>query len=456
MTPHNMQSQPLRDAHLHLLPLGQTLTHLNLTHTTTITQTLEAVAAEATRRATNPHPSDHPWIIASGYRVHAIQEQRFPTRAELDEAAPNTPVLINSFDLHAASVSSALLAAANINNHTPDPPGGYIARDPATNEPTGYLRETARFLIRNAEPPPTAAQHKAHLNAALDMLTAQSIVEAHDMFATADLARLLLDLDQQRQIHHTIWLYAVPEDLPALQALMRDRTRDGRTSESGRVVLAGLKLFLDGTLNARTASMLAPFADPIAEHPRGTPLFTNNQLIQHFQSARDANLAIAVHAIGDAAVRQALDCWQAVLASNRRNPERCASLSLPPFRIEHAQFIAPDDIPRFASLSVVASVQPCHLLPDMEALHRLTPHALDRAFPLRDLIAAAEARSIDPASLIWLGSDAPVVPPHPSDNIQAATHRRRADADPSQTINPDQRITTEQTLALSRPTPMAT
>lgn len=125
---------------------------------------------------------------------------------------------------------------------------------------------------------------------------------------------------------------------------------------------------------------------------------------------------------------------------------------VPALRIEHAQFIHPEDVTEFPKRGIVTSMQPCHLLPDIEALRRLTPHAIARVFPLRDLIDAAHRHGVDPAALIWLGSDAPVVPPRPADNLQAATQRRRAGMAATEAIAPEQAIDEEQALDLMRPT----
>ncbi|MGP1347142.1 MAG: amidohydrolase [Phycisphaerales bacterium] len=456
-----MNHTHLRDAHLHLLPYGASLAQIDLSRATSVHEALALIAAEARRRRDDPDAQRtlHPWIIGYAYRAEATRERRFPTRAELDEAAGNAPAIINSFDMHAASASSAILRAAGIDVRTPDPPGGAIQRDPNTGEPTGYLLETARFLLRDAEPKPTPERRMGELRASLDDLSARGFVELHDMYATAGLAESLLELDERDELSHTVWMYAVPECIADLEDIMRRRTPDGRTSPSGRIRFAGLKLFTDGTLNSRTASMLEPFADPIEAHPRGTPLFTDDRLAQHFLWARERGHAIATHAIGDAAVRQVLDCWESVSSGGTssggtglRPVSSASSLTnnIPPLRIEHAQFIHPDDIDRFPSLGIVASMQPCHLLPDMEALQRLTPHAIDRVFPLRDLIDVAHRHNTDPADLIWLGSDAPVVPPAPADNIQAAVHRRRADTPPSAAIAPRQAIDESLALTLSR------
>ena len=133
---------------------------------------------------------------------------------------------------------------------------------------------------------------------------------------------------------------------------------------------------------------------------------------------------IAVHAIGDGAVRTVLDAVEACAGGT--DPGGIPGLNA--VRIEHAQFVDETDIPRFARLGVVCSPQPCHLLTDIEAIERLMPHRADRAFPLRDLCNAYTESGTDPAHWVWLGSDAPVVPPDPFDNITAATLRTRAPA----------------------------
>jgi hypothetical protein len=139
-------------------------------------------------------------------------------------------------------------------------------------------------------------------------------------------------------------------------------------------------------------------------------------------------LPIAAHAIGDASVRAVLDAIERVRPKARGQ------------RIEHAELIDSADVPRFADLGVICSVQPCHLLADIEALTRLLPHRLDRVLPLRELIDAGCA----PGELLWFGSDTPIVRPDPEDSIQAATCRRRAGAPDSEAISPEQAITPPQ------------
>ncbi len=174
-----------------------------------------------------------------------------------------------------------------------------------------------------------------------------------------------------------------------------------------RVRLAGAKMFADGTLNARTAWMLTPYADPLPGLARGEAILTQGQLEAALARTASMGLELAVHAIGDAAVRRCLDAFEATRTGR--------------LRIEHAEVIDESDVPRFAKLGVVCSVQPCHLLADIEALRRGLPHRLERVLPLRELIDSG-CRA---GELLWFGSDTPIVRPDPGDSIQAAVHRRR-------------------------------
>ncbi|XOV77281.1 MAG: amidohydrolase family protein [Phycisphaerales bacterium] len=151
--------------------------------------------------------------------------------------------------------------------------------------------------------------------------------------------------------------------------------------------------------------------------------------------------------MGDGAVRALLDAYEAVERQFGEEP----GFTL---RIEHAQFIDEADLPRFARAgkkrAVIASLQPCHLLTDMEAIERLVPHRAARSFPLKDLIDAAASAGRDPAEMILLGSDSPIVEPDPADNIQAAVYRRRAGMDADRAIAPEQAVTREAALGLHR------
>ncbi len=257
------------------------------------------------------------------------------------------------------------------------------------------------------------------------------------MFSTAVLARALLELERVGDLTMRVWLYATPEHLDAVQRVFDEAIAPGvRVSRGGMVKLAGLKLFADGTLNSRTAAMLTEYDEGGG---KGHLFFTNDQLAAHITGAADRGYQTAVHAIGDAAVRQVLDAYE--------QAGRLTIASGPALRVEHAEFIDADDVGRFAEMNVVASVQPCHLLADIEAIQRFMPHRVERAFPLRELVDSARRAGRDERELVWLGSDAPVVEPEPGDNLRAAVLRGRGDG---AAIGARQMISQAECLALMR------
>lgn len=342
------------------------------------------------------------------------------------------------FDHHALAANSRALALARIDRSTTNPAGGVIERD-GHGQPTGVLLETASRLVWSRVPEPTIAQRREHVRLALEDLRAKGYVQVHDMLSHDWLGPILADLRGTGQLPCTVWLYPLVEDLPRIAA--------GRAAwESSEVVLAGGKVFTDGTINSRTAAMLTPYADPIPSHPRGTLLMSVNEVADAIHTCRSLGLHLAAHAIGDAAVRTCLDAAELVQARPlppSRSVTPSPRHSVAALRIEHAELIDAADVPRFAALGVVASVQPCHLLADIEALRRLLPHRLDRVLPLRELIDAG----CRPGELLWFGSDTPIVRPDVEDSIQAAAQRRRVKMDSSEAIGPEQAITNGECLA---------
>lgn len=407
----------LREAHAHLVAHGRSASMVQLGGARSAADALERLRAAADA------DSSGAWLLATGARPESWPERGWPTLAELDAAVPGRPALAWCFDHHAVMVNSPALRAAVIDGATPDPPGGVIVRDSA-GRPKGELLESAAMRAWAAVPEPTLAESREHLDRALSDLTSLGFVEAHDLKSQPWLGPMLADLEREGRLPLRVHLYPLVDDLPAVAA-------GRRAWESDRVRLGGGKIFTDGTLNSRTAAMLHPFADPIPDHPRGTPMMTADEIEAAIGACERLGLGLAAHAIGDAAVRAVLD------AVERVRPRACR------VRVEHAEIVDRADVPRFARLGVVCSVQPCHLLADVEALRRLLPHRLDRVLPLRDLIDAG----CEPGRLLLFGSDTPIVRPHPSDSVQAATARRRAGEPPEAAIAPAQAVTEAEAWA---------
>lgn len=398
----------LREAHAHLFQLGRSLDMIDLSACASDAEVLEAFAARAGERPGEP-------LLAHGARPEAWERPEWPTLEAFDRVTGGVPAIAWCFDYHALMANSPMLRRAGIGPGTPDPAGGIIARDRGSR-PSGVLYETAALVAWNAAPEPSEDARDALLAAALRSLG--QFAEVHDLKAQTWLGPALRRLIDREGLPVRIALFPLVEDLEEVA-----HAREGW--ETDRLRLGGGKIFVDGTLNSRTAWMLRPFADGRPEHPRGTPMMTPDQIENAVRRCDAMGLPLAAHAIGDGAVRAVLD------AVERVRPRT------PGFRIEHAEIIDEADVPRFAELGVIASVQPCHLLTDIEVLRRALPDRLDRVLPLRELIDAG----LTPGETLLFGSDVPIVRAEPEDSIQAATQRRRSDMDPALAIAPAQALT---------------
>ncbi|MBM4108638.1 MAG: amidohydrolase family protein [Phycisphaerae bacterium] len=410
----------LREAHAHLPAHGREMGYLALGDCVDRGDALDRVARHAADLDRRAEPG---WLLASGLRpeswASAPGGAAWPTRDELDRACPRRPCFVGAFDHHSCALNSAALAASGFHDASPDPEGGVIARD-ARGRATGVLLESAYGAARAAIPEPTRPQWKRFIKAAADHLASLGFVEVHDLLTPPGLGSILAELHDEGALPVRVLLYRPWRELDDEVAAAGSYRRAG-------VDLAGGKLFADGTLNAATAWMLHPYREPVAGMLHGKPLAAPAELDEALAACQARGLELAVHAIGDAAVRATLD------ARARRPAAR--------LRIEHAELIDRADVPRFAELGVTCSVQPCHLLYDAEALRRRCPDRLDRVLPLRELIDSG----CGPGGLLWFGSDTPIVRPDPGDSIAAAVQRRRAQGSPAgpacDPVAPEQAIT---------------
>jgi predicted amidohydrolase YtcJ len=445
MTSDALRPKSLREAHAHIAAHGHAMSMERFEACTGPRDFLERLA-----RAASSAPRSE-WLLGGGVRVEGWSEPRWPTLKELDDASIGRPLCVWSFDHHALVVNTVAMREIGLARDAADPPSGRIVRD-ERGDPTGLMLEAAAKAVWTRLPAPSPQQCRAFVTVALADLARHGFVEVHDLLSPPWLGPLLGELEREGRLSMRVRLYPALADLDETA-----RTRE--QWESDRLHLAGAKLFADGTLNSRTAWMLQPYADPLPGLPTGEAMLSREDLAAAMVRVWSQGLGLAVHAIGDGAVRAVLDAFE-MTSGERQRPvthersvdsialgdpaERVAgarrSSELPPLRIEHAEIIDEADIPRFARLGVVASVQPCHLLADIEALRRHLPHRLERVLPLRDLIDSGCA----PGELLWFGSDTPIVQPHPEDSIQAATQRRRSGAAASESIGTAQGITPEE------------
>ncbi len=403
----------MREAHAHIFQLGRSLTMLDCSQCTSREAMIEAIAEHS--QTLKPDQ----WVLAHSARPEAWSDTRWPSRQELDHAADGRPVCAWCFDYHALVASSSALEHAKIDQQTTIDRG--IIELSHDGTPTGVLYELAALRLWDSVPEPDADARKSLVLSACMHLEALGFNEVHDLKSQTWLGPLLAELRNERQTTLSFELFPLIPDLEATLA-----TRD--QWESDQLKLAGTKIFTDGTLNSRTAWMLEPYTDT---RTTGTPMMTPSEIDDAMMLSKSQGLPVAAHAIGDGAVRAVLDSIERT---------QCTNMGA---RIEHLELVHDEDITRFAQLGVIASVQPCHLLPDIESLRACLSDRLDRVLPLRSLL---ESGLIAGESLLF-GSDVPIVRANHEDSLQAAMHRRRVDMDESEAIGFDQRLTERESLA---------
>ncbi len=349
------------------------------------------------------------WIQGAGWNKNVWLDQAFPTAADLDAVVCEHPVALQDKSHHATWVNSRALELAGITAASDDPPGGEIVRD-EQGQPTGVLLETAAQLVHDIIP-------KADVGAMVEALR-HGMHEAHRLGLTGvhdpghDTVLAAMQVLRERGEMELRALMHFPAH--ALDSALELGMRSGLGDEYLRI--GGVKLFADGALGPQSAHMLAPYEG--AREDTGIPTLKTEELRDLVIRARAGGLAIAAHAIGDAANRNVLDAVQHALAAH---PTQKHGPSLPD-RLEHAQLLHADDIPRLAKLGVVASMQPIHATSDMEMAERHWGRRCDLAYAWRSVL--------DSGAQLAFGSDCPVETLDPLPGIHAAVTRRRADGSP--------------------------
>lgn len=380
------------DAHTHLGEGGQTRLNLDLAGVKSLDEMLTRIAVFA-----QPLADGH-WITGGRWDHTLWAKKVLPTRQDLDKVTDGHPTLLDRVDGHIAIANSAALAAAGVNGQTVPPQGGAIDLD-AKGEPTGILRESAVDLVRKVIPPPTAEDVRRGAELAIDDALEHGVTSAQDFSNWNDfLAFEQMEKEGKLAIRITEWLpFAAPlEDLKKMRA--HHNTNDPLL-HTGM-----LKGFMDGSLGSRTAAMKAPFADDPGNS--GLPQYKQEQLNKMAAERAHAGFQLGFHAIGDKATEMALDAFaQPGMHADARN------------RIEHAQVVDPADIPRFKQLGVIASMQPNHLLTDMN-------WAEERLGPQRAAYSYAWKAFLDAGVPLAFGTDYPVEPITPFRGLYAAVTRQ--------------------------------
>lgn len=388
------------DAHIHLLSTAYRSHHIDA-----VACANESEAAELVRQRAATTPPGQ-WILGGRWYKDIWPSQQFPTKASLDDAAPQHPVALWSKDGHLLWVNSLALQRAGIRAETPDPADGAILRD-ATGEPTGVLQEYAATDLVNKvidKSDPVLTRH-------LVQQTLQDVLRAGitsiQNIEGRDALTLLQQLHEENQLGVRVQMILPRRMLPELDSL---GLRAGFGDEMLR--LGGIKIFADGTLGSQTAAMLQGFED----NPQNRGLLTlpEADMMQTVSTAAELGMSVAIHAIGDRAVRVALNSIERA-QQRLADANQQATMARLRYRVEHAQLVAPEDLERMRRLGVVASVQPFHAVADRDMAERYWGQRYKRAYAYRTM----QIMGIPLA----LGSDAPVETFDPLRILYAAIQR---------------------------------
>ncbi len=414
------------DCHVHFLEGSVALGQVNLDGLTTIDgiqKRLKLYAAE--------HPGTS-WILGRGWNYAVFGETALPDKRYLDELFPDRPVFLEGYDGHSSWVNSKALELAGVNKNTPDPKNGFIVHDLQTGEPTGALKEDADVVVTRVIPKLEEVDKLKALRAGIKWANENGVTRVHSAGGDFEVLPLLEQLEREKQL--TVRFYVSyrldayelrKEDLLAIDAA-RQKYHDAWIDTNA------VKMMLDGVIETHTAALLTPYADEPST--RGA-LFWELPKYRYAVSELDKRgIQLFTHAVGDYAVRTALDTYEMAQQKNHSKDRRP--------RIEHIETIEPGDIRRFGKLGVIASMQPLHSYPDADTLdvwaRNLGPDRASRAWVWK--------RISEDRGRYAFGSDWPIVTLNPWEGVQTAVTRQTQDGKPVGGFVPSERLTVAQAV----------
>jgi predicted amidohydrolase YtcJ len=408
------------DAHVHLVEGGTHLAGVQLRsakNEAQFTERIRAFAAELPPGA---------WVLGGDWDHESWPSAKLPTHQLIDSVSGGHPVFVNRLDGHMSLANSVALKLSGITRDTPDPPGGTIVRD-AHGEPTGLLKDAAKTAVENVIPPETEAGIAIAVKAAMRYANENGVTSLQDVSTTPEYLRVYQKLLRDGELTVRISGRQPLADWKRLADA-------GVTAAFGgaKLQIGGLKGFADGSLGSTTALFYEPYLDqPETSGLANEEMIPESKMRRHILDADRAGLQIAVHAIGDKANHLILDFFEDAEKQNGPRDRR--------FRIEHAQHLAAADIPRFAQLHVVASMQPYHAIDDGRwAEKRIGPLRAKGTYAFRSLL--------DAGATLAFGSDWEVAPMEPIMGIYGAVTRRTLDEKRPGGWIPEQKITVAEAV----------
>jgi predicted amidohydrolase YtcJ len=444
LAPDELALPGLTDAHLHLADAAVAAGQLDLETASTLAAGLALVRSAHERLGTGDG-----WLRGGGW--DAGRWGGWPTAADLDRVAPGRPVLLWAHDLHSIWVSRTALSLAGLSDQTPDPPGGVVRRL-ADGAPAGVLHEDATHLVTRFAPSPAGEELAGRIEAYVRRLLALGVVAVHDPGELemdgalergfAAIERLAAAGRLPIRVHAGLRRGAL--DLALARGLRSgDPLGEPADSAASRARVGWLKLFGDGTLGSRTAALLAAYeADPERGEPPGGPfgvlVTPPDELAELAERSANAGITTQIHAIGDRALRAALDALAPTVGRTALRP-----------RIEHVQLADPLDVSRFAATGIVASVQPNHVGDDAPKARRAWGVRAEGSYPWR--------RLVESGAIVAFGTDAPADTEDPWPGLAMAVTRRdpRWPAD-SPAFGPQEALTLPQALRAACVAPATT
>ncbi len=414
------------DCHVHFLRGSLSLSRARL---------VGAKDVSEIQRKLREYAAEHPgsdWIQGRGWNYAMFGSGNLPHKKYLDELFPNRPVLLVAFDGHTSWVNSKALMLAGITRETPDPPNGFIVRDPQTGEPTGTLKEAAQKLVSALPPEPARTEKLLALRAGMKWANENGITRVHS--AGGDFEVLDLYGEMRHRGDLSVRMYIAnflnpplmrPQDLELIEAA-RKQFHD-EWIDAGAV-----KFMVDGVVESHTAAMLEPYSDDASLKGK---LFWDLPNYKAAVTELDKRgFQLFTHAIGDYGVRAALDAYQSAQQQNHKRDRRP--------RIEHVETVAGADISRFGNLGIIASMQPLHSYPDSDTLdvwaRNAGPDRASRAWAWKSIA--------DGKGQLAFGSDWPVVTLNPWEGIQTAVTRQTLEGAPPDGFVPEQRLPVAQAV----------
>jgi predicted amidohydrolase YtcJ len=406
----------LTDAHAHVIGLGLLKSNLDLLGSTSVE---DAVARIEDYADSKPNAR---WILGRGWNQVIWPVQEFPSAKHIDAVVSDRPVWLRRIDGHAGWANSAALMLAGIDDETPDPVGGKIIRD-ENGHATGVLVDMAMGIMGKQVPATDKDDTRDAIQSAVRALLAEGVTGVHDAGIDLMGAEVYLSMADNDQLDMRIYamIGGAGDVLDAIGKPIRKYGND-------RLEIAAVKLYSDGALGSRGAAMIEPYSDDAEK--RGLPFWTQQELDEKVAKANGMGFQVGIHAIGDLGNRMALNAFE---KAQRGKPSALRN------RVEHAQIISLDDIPRFAELGVIASVQATHATSDKNM-------AEDRIGPDRILGGYAWRRLLDTGAVLANGSDFPVELSNPFHGLYAAITRQGRDGEPDGGWYADQALTRAEAL----------